>query len=50
MKITDTLENLDSLENLWKSVASVGNSRVIDNQRYQGDYPLSIRNRQHFDY
>ena len=39
-------EELQSIGELWQSVASLATGRVSDNEKYGGGYPLDIREAQ----
>jgi hypothetical protein len=46
-KLTDRVNNdTQSIEELWESLAKLSQNITKDNQRYNGEYPISIRERQ----
>lgn len=44
-KITDSVDpgNIQTIGELWDSIAQFCNSRIKDNSRYNGEYPLETR-------
>jgi len=45
--LTDKVnEDMQSIEELWKSLAFFCNNRVVDNIKYDGVYPISAREMQ----
>lgn len=45
-KLTDANEGMQSIKELWESVAKLSKHVVEDNEKYDGEYPVSVREMQ----